>query len=46
MQMRLEAVETLFKALADAGRLQMKTGCCLPAPVRFARPCCAAEVRS
>jgi ArsR family transcriptional regulator len=30
----------------DAGRLQKKTGCCLPAPEPSARPCCAAEVRA
>ena len=28
----------------DAGRLQKKTGCCLPAPQPSALPCCAAEV--
>ena len=30
----------------DAGRLQKKTGCCLPAPESSALPCCAAEARS
>jgi ArsR family transcriptional regulator len=29
----------------DAGRLQKKTGCCLPAPEPSALPCCAAEGR-
>jgi ArsR family transcriptional regulator len=29
----------------DAGRLQKKTGCCLPARERSALPCCAGEVR-
>jgi ArsR family transcriptional regulator len=30
----------------DAGRLQKKTGCCLPATERSALPCCAAEVQA
>ena len=30
----------------DAGRLQKRTGCCLPVPERSALPCCAAEVRA
>ena len=27
----------------DAGRLQKKTGCCLPVPERSSLPCCAAR---
>jgi ArsR family transcriptional regulator len=30
----------------DAGRLQKKTGCCLPAPESSALPCCAGERRA
>lgn len=30
----------------DAGRLQKKTGCCLPAPERSGLPCCSADVRA
>ncbi len=30
----------------DAGRLQKKTGCCLPAAEPSGLPCCAAEVRA
>ena len=30
----------------DAGRLQKKTGCCLPVLERSALPCCAAEVQA
>src|ERR1044071_4047957 len=37
----LTHLETVQK---DAGRLQKKTGCCLPAPERSALPCCAVEV--
>jgi ArsR family transcriptional regulator len=36
----LTHLETVHK---DAGRLQKKTGCCLPAVERSALPCCAAE---
>ena len=35
----LTHLDTVHK---DAGRLQKKTGCCLPAPERSALPCCAA----
>jgi ArsR family transcriptional regulator len=34
----LTHLDTVHK---DAGRLQKKTGCCLPAPERSALPCCA-----
>jgi len=37
----LTHLDTVHK---DAGRLQKKTGCCLPAVERSALPCCAAEV--
>ena len=37
----LTHLDTVHK---DAGRLQKKTGCCLPAAERSAMPCCAAEV--
>jgi ArsR family transcriptional regulator, arsenate/arsenite/antimonite-responsive transcriptional repressor len=37
----LTHLETVHK---DAGRLQKRTGCCLPAVERSALPCCAAEV--
>jgi ArsR family transcriptional regulator len=30
----------------DAGRLQKRTGCCLPAPDRPGLPCCAADARA
>lgn len=36
----LTHLDTVHK---DAGRLQKKTGCCLPAMERSALPCCAAE---
>ena len=36
----LTHLETVHK---DAGRLQKKTGCCLPAAERSSLPCCAAE---
>jgi ArsR family transcriptional regulator len=29
----------------DAGRLEKRTGCCLPATEPSTRPCCAADVR-
>jgi ArsR family transcriptional regulator len=37
----LTHLDTVHK---DAGRLQKKTGCCVPSPERTALPCCAAEV--
>ena len=37
----LTHLDTVHK---DAGRLQKKTGCCLPATERSSLPCCAAEV--
>ena len=37
----LTHLDTVHK---DAGRLQKKTGCCLPAQERSALPCCAAGV--
>jgi ArsR family transcriptional regulator, arsenate/arsenite/antimonite-responsive transcriptional repressor len=37
----LTHLETVQK---DAGRLQKKTGCCLPAAERSALPCCAVEI--
>jgi ArsR family transcriptional regulator len=39
----LTHLDTVHK---DAGRLQKKTGCCLPAPESSALPCCAAEGRA
>ena len=39
----LTHLDTVHK---DAGRLQKKTGCCLPAVERSALPCCAAEVEA
>ena len=39
----LTHLETVHK---DAGRLQKKTGCCLPALERSSLPCCAAEVQA
>jgi ArsR family transcriptional regulator len=39
----LTHLDTVHK---DAGRLQKKTGCCLPATERSALPCCAAEAQA
>lgn len=39
----LTHLDTVHK---DAGRLQKKTGCCLPAPEPSALPCCAAEAQA
>lgn len=45
-EMVRHALTHLESVLKDAGRLQKKTGCCLPVSASTELPCCAAETRA